>query len=242
MQTNEVKIWCPKDFGTFSLIQGNHFVVCEFELHHRKEWKRWTSYHYHNAKFFPEVLNRDHDERRLWNNDLDRLLILDRGTFFIVLKDEENNLFATSIQKGEASYAEWEPFAKRQMSTLKNFVLKDSLLINSHASPLVNLEEITEESIQIPQEQRTTSTLEGDPATPLENLFRNQGDFKDFIRKMYDGKCDQTKIFGQGKVWRFGGNSSCHFRRVPYCQPTESWCLEIFMTVSVVFSQILVTE
>lgn len=172
-----------------------------------------ANYVYHNAKHFPKSsLKKKHDERRLYRNKaLDRSLKLDKGVIVAFFKDKANNLYVTSFTPDHKEYYQWENLSKKRNIEFQSIPtqLSESLDFKvPYSDCITNLDDVVNESISLSLKRTQKKPLKGDPATHMESLFKNQNDFKDYIRMMYGGKC---AIRGESLVnEKFEGLEAAH--------------------------------
>jgi hypothetical protein len=157
---------------------------------------------YHNAKYFPAILKRDHDEVRLYRNSkLDKALNLDRGVIVIVAKLKNGAFGFVSVQKNDTNYQYWDEIATKVqkiddiynlvkgISEIKNLASLDNNSFNeSIQNSTEAIEQYTKRLVEA-RKQQTEYIHNNDPAKPLESLINNQDTFKKYVRMMYDGKC-----------------------------------------------------
>jgi hypothetical protein len=160
---------------------------------------------YHNAKYFPDTHQRDHNEIRLYRSSkLDEALNLDRNVIVIASKFDDGTFGFVSVQERDVNYKNWIEIEKKAK---KDSVLYDSVKSLSETKQLMSLSNKEYGNIQNSSEviQEYTKRLiksrkqqskyihSDDPASPLQSLFNSQSDFSNYIRMMYDGKCALRK-------------------------------------------------
>ena len=153
-----------------------------------------ANYVYHNAKHFPKYgLKKKHDERRIYRNKaLDQSLKLDKDVIIAFFKDEEKNLLVTSFCPDDRHYSEWEKLSEKKSNDFGRIPpqLLDNLDFKiPYSDSITNLDDVLNESISLSRKRTQKKPLKGDPASHMESLFKNQNEFKNYIRIMYGGKC-----------------------------------------------------
>ena len=193
--------WAWKFFPHLLESTLNDFKILNLHVTNTDE-NIGLNYVYHNAKFHPDKLKRNHNERRVYRTGiLDRQLDLDRSVIIIVAKDHNMALYISSIHPKNDEYNEFEKLseANRIHSLSEVLHLKKSRDIVSSrtrdSSPgIVNFEEIAKDSLKRSSTQREQGqNLPGDPAAMLLTLIKNQDDFKNYLREIYGGSCALRK-------------------------------------------------
>tara|TARA_B110000259_G_scaffold183720_1_gene229440 strand:- start:111 stop:1097 length:987 start_codon:yes stop_codon:yes gene_type:complete len=155
---------------------------------------------YHNAKFFPNSHQRNHDEVRLYrNNDLDRSLNLDRNVIMVIAQINNHLYGITSMQPNEEGYSKFERlieadnapdiFNSRDLVGFRK--IKDiELLKENPFNDISNESEIVQAAIKRYIEARVQQpAAEGDPGAIFSSLINSQQKFMEFVRTAYDNKC-----------------------------------------------------
>lgn len=153
---------------------------------------------YHNAKFFPKILIRDHNEIRIYRNvSVDTELSLDRNVVIIIVKNSQGEYAFDSVRPTDNDYEDWCEIARSSQGTyaldsLKNQKRISQLILNtsSNKEGIVNSSEVIKESVERYKKARVQQpSIDGDPSSVLSSLIRSQSDFSKYLRDMYDNKC-----------------------------------------------------
>lgn len=153
---------------------------------------------YHNAKYFPSLLARDHNEVRIYRNvPLDNDLSLDRNVVVIMLQNEQKEFAFDSITPAENDYDLWCDIARASQGTYELDSLKDQSRIrdlikstNDNKEDIVNSLDVIKDSVSRYKKSRVQQpSIDGDPSAILSSLIKSQADFAKYLRDMYDNKC-----------------------------------------------------
>jgi hypothetical protein len=153
---------------------------------------------YHNAKHFPRVLTRDHNEIRIYRNvALDNELSLDRNVVIIMVQNEQSGYAFDSVQPIDKDYEDWCKIARTSQGTYELDDLKDQKRIRqliqntfNNEGAIVNSPEVIKESVErFKKARKQQPSIVGDPSAVLSSLIKSQSDFSKYLRDMYDNKC-----------------------------------------------------
>lgn len=161
---------------------------------------------YHNAKFFPELRSRAHNEVRIYRNAfIDDALGLDKDVIIIMIRKDIDEYSIDSIHPSESDYSYWEKVAQNIetsgplgiKSVSSSNRLTKLLELNAeqpNADELVNRQEIIREASAIFNRARQQQPgYDEDPCSIMSALFKTQKDFSDYLRMIYDNKCSLRK-------------------------------------------------
>jgi hypothetical protein len=158
---------------------------------------------YHNAKYFPSILKRDHNEIRIYRNiTLDKELSLDRRVVIIMAKTNDSEYSVDSVLPESHDYQDWVKIANAskypyKYSDLKGYARVKSLIdtTKNMSNELLNSREVIKKSISVYKNARKQqSAVDGDPASILSTLIKSQSDFAKYLRDMYGNKCSLRNI------------------------------------------------
>lgn len=153
---------------------------------------------YHNAKYFPDILRRNHDEVRIYRNrSLDVDLSLDRKVVVIFIKLNNGEYAVDAVLPEYFDYSTWvelskqnkKPYTYDELKGQKRIIelIENTKYINSD---VINDEDIICETAQIYNKARKQQPgIPGDPASILSTLIKSQTHFSKYLRKIYDNKC-----------------------------------------------------
>jgi hypothetical protein len=161
---------------------------------------------YHNARYFPDILKRDHNEVRLYRNSrLDEALNLDRGVIVIAAKLKNGAFGFVSIQKNDVNYEYWGKIATKaqkvddiysyvkDINETKSLISLDNNLFSEEIQNSTEVIKQYTKTLVEARRQQAEHIHNNDPARPLESLINSQDAFKKYVRMMYDGKCALRK-------------------------------------------------
>jgi len=153
---------------------------------------------YHNAKYFPDILRRNHDEVRIYRNrDLDLELSLDREVVVIFIKLNNGEYAVDAVLPQNFDYSTWVELSNQNKNSYAYDVLKGQkriveLIENTESinSDVINDTDIISETAKIYNKARKQQPgIPGDPSSILSSLIKSQADFSKYIRNIYDNKC-----------------------------------------------------
>jgi len=156
---------------------------------------------YHNAKFFPELLSRAHNEIRLYRNSfIDEALGLDRDVIVVMLRKSKDEYSIDSIQPSDRDYDYWKDIVKavKDRGPIEtNTISKTGRIATIRASAssasdddVINKAQAVREASAVYSRAREQQPAYiEDPCKIMSALFRTQKDFSDYVRMIYDNKC-----------------------------------------------------
>ncbi|MGR5449434.1 HNH endonuclease [Vibrio sp. PNB22_3_1] len=205
-------ILIPKDslkmFPTLSSARLNDCKVITATLPNKD--KIGLNIVYHNAKFFPKLLKRNHNEVRLYRSiDLDEPLKLDRDVIFIAIKISNSDYVFDSVLPSDLDYDKFEVFSAQcrkdgcfELKSLEHIDRIQKLLsIKDDGKDIKNIDSVISKANNIISETKQTYSTarvqqpaaEGDIAAILEPLIKSQSDFAKYLRLVYGNKCALRK-------------------------------------------------
>lgn len=181
---------------------------------------------YHNAKYFPQILKRDHNEVRIYRNvALDIDLSLDRGVVVIMAKTDIGEYAIDSVLPNAHDYLDWVKLAKKAKGLYKYDDLKAYARIKSLINTTKNInddifnsKEVIDKSINVYNKAREQQpAIEGDPASILSTLIKSQSDFAKYLRDMYGNKCAMrnTSLIGSNPTGLDAAHIQAHTHKGP---------------------------
>ncbi len=168
---------------------------------------------YHNAKYFPQLKQRAHNEVRIYRNSfIDESLGLDRNVIIVALRKGLDNYIVDSVNNSNDDYEYWLNLSKRVQSKgpfdsneIKNNRL-DRLItvLNDRSGDLIlnKAEIIQDASKRFKDARQQQPGYENDPCSIMSALFKTQKDFADYLRLIYNNKCAlrKTALVDQSSV------------------------------------------
>lgn len=160
---------------------------------------------YHNAKFFPDIKKRGHNELRIYRNVfLDEALALDRSVIVIIIKLHNNDYAFGSVLATDPNYREFENLASDcqekgllKLENLKSLNLIKRLSTIQNKSEVLNSKELIKTTNKIIEGTAKSykkarvqqPAMLGDSAAIFSSLIKSQSDFAKFLREIYNNKC-----------------------------------------------------
>jgi hypothetical protein len=161
---------------------------------------------YHNAKFFPELLSRAHNEVRIYRNSfIDSALNLDKDVIIVMVRKDVDKYSIDSILPSDEDYSYWHKVAKHiekigplKIDDVERSKRLDALLeLNAdtqNAYYMLNRHEVIKEASAIFKKAREQQPgYDEDPCKIMSALFKTQKDFSDYLRMIYENKCALRK-------------------------------------------------
>ncbi len=199
-----------------TLSQGTRNSFCSIRTKQPNGSWLGLIYVWHNAKFFPEIGGRDHNERRLYrNNAIDRSLDLDRDVIIGMVKSEkcETDFYTNSCTLTNSEHQQLSELlggatsvildvqlvrsvAPNFYEVITNEIDRDVLVQAEDATSVENAEELFDDVKKHYIEHLGPRVdVGGDPLAALSSSFKSQGDFTLAVRKIYQGKCALRESF-----------------------------------------------
>ena len=160
---------------------------------------------FNNAKYFPEIKKRGHNEVRIYRNSyLDHELKLDRNVIFIAIKLDSGEYAFDSILPNDDEYDLFDKLSlecKREglleLKNIKGTNRIESLLKVKYGLEVLNSDDIIKSTSelfnkteQIYKKARVQQpAITGDKAAVFSSLIKSQNDFAKYLRLIYDNKC-----------------------------------------------------
>ncbi|MUK93026.1 hypothetical protein GNP80_11290 [Aliivibrio fischeri] len=160
---------------------------------------------YHNAKYFPEIKKRGHNEVRIYRNTfLDKDLKLDRNVIFVAVKLDNGEYAFDSILPGDSEYGLFEKLSSecKEKGLLDSSEITETSRIDllfkiKRDSEVLNSDDIIKSTNKIftktekeyKRARVQQPAMVGDKAAIFSSLIKSQNDFAKYLRLIYDNKC-----------------------------------------------------
>ena len=160
---------------------------------------------YHNAKYFPNIKDRGHNEVRIYRNVfLDNDLKLDRYVIFLAVKLDNGEYAFDSILPDDSEYDLFDKLSSEckgkgllELKDITGTSRINSLFKIKRESEVINSDDIiqstnkffnkTEKVYKAARVQQPA--MVGDKAAIFSSLIKSQNDFARYLRLIYDNKC-----------------------------------------------------
>lgn len=160
---------------------------------------------YHNAKYFPDIKKRGHNEVRIYRNVfLDNDLNLDRNIIFIAVKLYNGEYAFDSILPDDSEYDLFDKLSSecKDKGLLNSSEITETSRIESlfkikRDTEILNSDDIIKSTNKIfnttekayKKARAQQPAMVGDKAAIFSSLIKSQNDFAKYLRLIYDNKC-----------------------------------------------------